>query len=234
MTQIDEILLLHIFFKVRRLGLGLHLWRCHSEPGGGAMPVRMFEPNLISDQFYHLISFSLMTWRRGSGVSVCVDNINIVWCCLMSHVYSAQSWPCLTFLPCVCGWGSHWSSGAVKSSAVWVVLCVSPSSSLFLPLLFPGCLDLSDLLLLLLLLLWTHVFMGPGTIRKAQNLLKQYSQHGLDGKKGGSNLTPLEGNTTPPLPPPLFGFSSSLTEQTCHLHTSLQHNSLYPKSAALG
>ncbi|XP_030195740.1 exocyst complex component 7 isoform X2 [Gadus morhua] len=33
----------------------------------------------------------------------------------------------------------------------------------------------------------------PGTIRKAQNLLKQYSQHGLDGKKGGSNLTPMEG-----------------------------------------
>ncbi|XP_061079403.1 exocyst complex component 7 isoform X10 [Conger conger] len=34
----------------------------------------------------------------------------------------------------------------------------------------------------------------PGTIRKAQNLLKQYSQHGLDGRKGGSNLTPLEGH----------------------------------------
>uniref|UniRef100_A0A673V5E7 Exocyst complex component 7 n=1 Tax=Suricata suricatta TaxID=37032 RepID=A0A673V5E7_SURSU len=34
---------------------------------------------------------------------------------------------------------------------------------------------------------------APGTIRKAQNLLKQYSQHGLDGKKGGSNLIPLEG-----------------------------------------
>ncbi|KAM6898389.1 exocyst complex component 7 isoform 5-T5 [Lycodopsis pacificus] len=34
----------------------------------------------------------------------------------------------------------------------------------------------------------------PGTIRKAQNLLKQYSQHGLDGKKGGSNLTPSEGH----------------------------------------
>ncbi|XP_067859941.1 exocyst complex component 7 isoform X1 [Heptranchias perlo] len=33
----------------------------------------------------------------------------------------------------------------------------------------------------------------PGTIRKAQNLLKQYSQHGLDGKKGVSNLTPVEG-----------------------------------------
>ncbi|XP_072882559.1 exocyst complex component 7 isoform X3 [Hemitrygon akajei] len=33
----------------------------------------------------------------------------------------------------------------------------------------------------------------PGTIRKAQNLLKQYSQHGLDGKKGVSNLTPSEG-----------------------------------------
>lgn len=34
----------------------------------------------------------------------------------------------------------------------------------------------------------------PGTIRKAQNLLKQYSQHGLDGKKGASNLIPMEGN----------------------------------------
>ncbi|XP_040185956.1 exocyst complex component 7-like isoform X6 [Rana temporaria] len=33
----------------------------------------------------------------------------------------------------------------------------------------------------------------PGTIRKAQNLLKQYSQHGLDGKKGGANLGVLEG-----------------------------------------
>ncbi|RLV99286.1 hypothetical protein DV515_00009978 [Chloebia gouldiae] len=32
----------------------------------------------------------------------------------------------------------------------------------------------------------------PGTIRKAQNLLKQYSQHGLDGKKGASNLIPME------------------------------------------
>ncbi|XP_047232688.1 exocyst complex component 7 isoform X8 [Girardinichthys multiradiatus] len=38
----------------------------------------------------------------------------------------------------------------------------------------------------------------PGTIRKAQNLLKQYSQHGLDGKKGGSNLTPLEGYDNDP------------------------------------
>ncbi|XP_072415048.1 exocyst complex component 7 isoform X1 [Chiloscyllium punctatum] len=34
----------------------------------------------------------------------------------------------------------------------------------------------------------------PGTIRKAQNLLKQYSQHGLDGKKGVSNLAPTEGH----------------------------------------
>ncbi|XP_069810072.1 exocyst complex component 7 isoform X8 [Dendropsophus ebraccatus] len=33
----------------------------------------------------------------------------------------------------------------------------------------------------------------PGTIRKAQNLLKQYSQHGHDGKKGGSSLGVLEG-----------------------------------------
>lgn len=35
-----------------------------------------------------------------------------------------------------------------------------------------------------------------GTIRKAQNLLKQYSQHGLDGKKGGSGLGVLEGKCT--------------------------------------
>ena len=61
------------------------------------------------------------------------------------------------------------------------------------------------------------MFMGPGTIRKAQNLLKQYSQHGLDGKKVGSNLTPLEGNTTPAPPLPPFGFS--LIVQTCHFYT---------------
>lgn len=65
------------------------------------------------------------------------------------------------------------------------------------------------------------VFMVPGTIRKAQNLLKQYSQHGLDGKKGGSNLTPLEGNT----PPLLFSFHS-LTVQTC-CHSSTCHNSFH-------
>ncbi|XP_053231938.1 exocyst complex component 7 isoform X19 [Podarcis raffonei] len=34
----------------------------------------------------------------------------------------------------------------------------------------------------------------PGTIRKAQNLLKQYSQQCLDGKKGASNLIPMEGH----------------------------------------
>ncbi|XP_077183843.1 exocyst complex component 7 isoform X6 [Paroedura picta] len=33
----------------------------------------------------------------------------------------------------------------------------------------------------------------PGTIRKAQNLLKQYSQQCLDGKKGASNLILMEG-----------------------------------------
>ncbi|XP_054831909.1 exocyst complex component 7 isoform X2 [Eublepharis macularius] len=33
----------------------------------------------------------------------------------------------------------------------------------------------------------------PGTIRKAQNLLKQYSQQCLDGKKGASNFIPMEG-----------------------------------------
>lgn len=46
------------------------------------------------------------------------------------------------------------------------------------------------------------VALVTGTIRKAQHLLKQYSQHGLDGKKGGSNLIPLEGNhpTLPPSP----------------------------------
>lgn len=35
-----------------------------------------------------------------------------------------------------------------------------------------------------------------GTIRKAQNLLKQYSQQCLDGKKGASNLIPMEGNSS--------------------------------------
>uniref|UniRef100_A0A4W3K7J2 Exocyst complex component 7 n=1 Tax=Callorhinchus milii TaxID=7868 RepID=A0A4W3K7J2_CALMI len=33
----------------------------------------------------------------------------------------------------------------------------------------------------------------PGTVRKVQNLLKPYSQHVLDGKRGVSNLTPIEG-----------------------------------------
>lgn len=68
----------------------------------------------------------------------------------------------------------------------------------FLFFLFCGCLDLAAPLL------FFSVFTAPGTIRKAQNLLKQYSQHGLDGKKGGSNLTPLEGNA----PPLLFSFRS--------------------------
>ncbi|XP_062330120.1 exocyst complex component 7 isoform X2 [Osmerus eperlanus] len=50
----------------------------------------------------------------------------------------------------------------------------------------------------------------PGTIRKAQNLLKQYSQHGLDGKKGGSNLTPLEGHDHDPR---VKHLSDALTEK---------------------
>lgn len=54
------------------------------------------------------------------------------------------------------------------------------------------------------------VALVTGTIRKAQNLLKQYSQHGLDGKKGGSNLIPLEGNH------PVF-LSSSLLLTVCPL-----------------
>lgn len=154
-----------------------------------------------------------LTWRgRGlcAAMRLSVSMLILLWAFNVTCV----SWPCLTSLPCLCSRGCQRCSGAVEDSAVWAVLCVSPPSSLCLLLLFPGCLDLSDLLLL-----WTHVFMGPGTIRKAQNLLKQYSQHGLDGKKGGSNLTPLEGNTTPPppLPPHLFGFSSSLTVQTCRL-----------------
>ncbi|XP_060620606.1 exocyst complex component 7 isoform X3 [Anolis sagrei] len=37
------------------------------------------------------------------------------------------------------------------------------------------------------------VALVTGTIRKAQNLLKQYSQQCLDGKKGASNLIPMEG-----------------------------------------
>ncbi|XP_048343363.1 exocyst complex component 7 [Sphaerodactylus townsendi] len=38
------------------------------------------------------------------------------------------------------------------------------------------------------------VALVTGTIRKAQNLLKQYSQQCLDGKKGASNLIPMEGH----------------------------------------
>ncbi|XP_025053257.1 exocyst complex component 7 isoform X5 [Alligator sinensis] len=50
------------------------------------------------------------------------------------------------------------------------------------PVLIPGLLSL------------LCVALVTGTIRKAQNLLKQYSQHGLDGKKGASNLIPMEGH----------------------------------------
>lgn len=105
-----------------------------------------------------------------------------------------------------------------------------PSSPFFLfflfLLLFLGCLDLAapppplDSV---------SVSLGPGTIRKAQNLLKQYSQHGLDGKKGGSNLTPLEGNA-PRSPlrcllsllaysvPVMLCFHVSHSEQQAHIH----------------
>lgn len=55
------------------------------------------------------------------------------------------------------------------------------------------------------------VVLVTGTIRKAQNLLKQYSQHGLDGKKGGSNLIPLEGNH------PVFFSCSLLRHHVCTL-----------------
>ncbi|MBN3307601.1 EXOC7 protein, partial [Amia calva] len=55
----------------------------------------------------------------------------------------------------------------------------------------------------------------PGTIRKAQNLLKQYSQHGLDGKKGGTNLTPLEG------PPLCLGSSPRITPLCLHYSGTL-------------
>lgn len=81
------------------------------------------------------------------------------------------------------------SAACLGGGGVCVSLFSLPSAPFFLLLppllllLFLGCLDLL-----------LSVFMGPGTIRKAQNLLKQYSQHGLDGKKGGSNLTPSEGN----------------------------------------
>lgn len=64
----------------------------------------------------------------------------------------------------------------VHSSCLSLLLSSSPPPSLSLPVA-----------------VW-----GAGTIRKAQNLLKQYSQHGLDGKKA-TNLTPLEGNSSLPL-----------------------------------
>lgn len=63
-----------------------------------------------------------------------------------------------------------------------------------------------------------------GTIRKAQNLLKQYSQHGLDGKKGGSNLTPLEGKHTL-VSSPLVMFTTSGATGSSVLTTSF-HNKL--------
>lgn len=63
------------------------------------------------------------------------------------------------------------------------------------------------------------VALVTGTIRKAQNLLKQYSQHGLDGKKGGSNLIPLEGNH------PVFLSSSLLLY---HVSTPVAGQSLHP------
>uniref|UniRef100_A0A672MTZ6 Exocyst complex component 7 n=1 Tax=Sinocyclocheilus grahami TaxID=75366 RepID=A0A672MTZ6_SINGR len=78
----------------------------------------------------------------------------------------------------------------------FLFLFLTVSSSVFLLRslrLSPFSLSLSlSLCLSLSLSLCVWVLMGAGTIRKAQNLLKQYSQHGLDGKKG-SNLTPLEG-----------------------------------------
>ncbi|XP_037319955.2 exocyst complex component 7 isoform X13 [Pungitius pungitius] len=70
----------------------------------------------------------------------------------------------------------------------------------------------------------------PGTIRKAQNLLKQYSQHGLDGKKGGSNLTPLEGNAPPlaPPPPPPHHLTAAWRRSSCdkrsHINPGHDHD----------
>ncbi|XP_054623767.1 exocyst complex component 7 isoform X2 [Dunckerocampus dactyliophorus] len=83
------------------------------------------------------------------------------------------------------------SSGVLYSPAVQAKRKDTPTKKVpkrpallsLLPLLPPGCRDLAA----------PPSPRVPGTIRKAQNLLKQYSQHGLDGKKGGSNLTPLEG-----------------------------------------
>lgn len=68
------------------------------------------------------------------------------------------------------------------------------------------------------------VALVTGTIRKAQNLLKQYSQHGLDGKKGGSNLIPLEGNH------PVFSCSLLLH----HVSTLVAGQSLQAPRRAVG
>lgn len=59
---------------------------------------------------------------------------------------------------------------------------------------------------------------GAGTIRKAQNLLKQYSQHGLDGKKA-SNLIPLEGNLSLPH---FFFFLFSSLQRCCVCEDRMQ------------
>lgn len=128
--------------------------------------------------------------------SCCVKSIVMLWCALL--VYCV----CVCICVCVCLWvvavlwcwalvsgGSGFLHGSVLSGEQgfrrlpsFLYLMISSSVS-EIPSSVPLSFSLS---------LW--VLMGAGTIRKAQNLLKQYSQHGLDGKKG-SNLTPLEGNT---------------------------------------
>ncbi|XP_030362015.1 exocyst complex component 7 isoform X13 [Strigops habroptila] len=71
----------------------------------------------------------------------------------------------------------------------------------------------------------------PGTIRKAQNLLKQYSQHGLDGKKGASNLIPMEGLLLPHSP--TKGFASVSIHPCCN-HLDKSRLLFVPAAISLG
>lgn len=128
-------------------------------------------------------------------MSVCVWTQVCSYLCLRVCLFMCVSVYMYLFVQCVCD-----ECDCVSSvlSVVWkgvycsgLFLCSGDQGFLFLTvfLLFLHFF-LFFLLFFFSVSLW--VLMGAGTIRKAQNLLKQYSQHGLDGKKG-SNLTPLEG-----------------------------------------
>lgn len=186
---------------------------------------------LYTEIFKHGVSVcNMLTGELSSALSYVLWKGNLVD--VIDAVWTVMAAGCLTCSLCL----HHrraavfsWCSG--RSALTWST-CVEELCYLcwWWCLFFTSWVSLSPPSSFYSVALWTSlpplfsVFMVPGTIRKAQNLLKQYSQHGLDGKKGGSNLTPLEGNA----PPLLFSFRS-LTVQTC-CHSSTCHNSFNPHS----